>query len=507
MKTGIDLGTTYSLVSVVEKGGVPTLVPDSQFSDITSTPSIVHINERNAVVGHLAEMLMEQDPELHVIRFFKRHLGESDAIYIDVNGSSWYPETVAALVIKKLMTDVESYSGRASSGSVITVPAHFNDVQRKAVLNAAALADLPVLGLLEEPIAAALHYGVQSGSRDQVLLVYDLGGGTFDSTVLSMNDKGLYVLAKDGLTEMGGKEFDEVIGAMVLEQFGKALGHTVPMNGLMSLQLRRASEEIKIELGLAGRSFVKKTVLLGRHAIEVLIHRKDFERSIQRFIDETISVALRCVQGAGLKVNDVNSVMLVGGSTFIPSIKQELSKALGTASQQLFLHEPMKAVAFGAALHTAQLTGEAKAFDIPPELRGVTGYHVGIRTLNPSTGRMEIDTLIKKNMPLPAKASRTFYTNSPTQTMVRISLVQFLEGKENTVDIGEVVIGPLANPSMNHPVEVVVENTADGTIRLMARDTDSGIELKQAFGGARSENAVSLAQQKILVNRSRVNIS
>src|SRR5688572_16623584 len=285
MRVGIDLGTTYSLVARMDPEGRPVLIPDHAESDVFHTPSVVHIAHNAAFVGRLAEALLEQDPKLQVVRFFKRLLGEATPVFYDDNGAAWFAEGVAALVLRKLAYDAEASSSVRVDDAVVTVPAHFSDPQRRAVLAAATLADISVLGLVEEPVAAALHYGVTAGVQDQVMLVYDFGGGTFDATAMSMDQRGVYVLAKTGLTELGGKEFDEKVGEMVLAQFERALGAPLATGARTLLELRRVSEEIKIELCVPGRARVRKLVMLGGHAVEVEITRAEFEASIQESLD------------------------------------------------------------------------------------------------------------------------------------------------------------------------------------------------------------------------------
>src|SRR6185436_11415294 len=266
MRVGIDLGTTYSLAARMDAEGRPVLIPDHAESDVFHTPSVVHIAQNAAFVGRMAEALLEQNPKLQVIRFFKRQMGEPNPIFYDDNGAAWYAEGAAALVLKKLAFDAEASSSLRVEESVITVPAHFTDPQRRAVLAAATLADVPVLGLVEEPVAAALHYGVTAGIRDQIVLVYDFGGGTFDATAMSMDARGVYVLAKSGLTDLGGKEFDEKVGEMILQQFERALGTPLATGARTLLELRRVSEELKIELCIPGKTRIRRLVMLGGQA-------------------------------------------------------------------------------------------------------------------------------------------------------------------------------------------------------------------------------------------------
>jgi molecular chaperone DnaK (HSP70) len=242
MRAGIDLGTTYSLASKIGPNGRPYLIPDVCQSGTFHTPSTVYIKGNTAFVGTTAELLLEQDPAMKVLRFFKRNLGETEALYFDDQGRAWLPEAIAALVLKKLRYDVETYQPERLEGCVITVPAHFNDIQRKAVQASAVYADITLLGLLEEPVAAAMHYGVSSGEEDQVILVYDFGGGTFDATVMTFNKQGFYVLAKEGLTELGGKELDEAVAEIVLSQFERAIGRPMSLGARGLLDLRAVSE-------------------------------------------------------------------------------------------------------------------------------------------------------------------------------------------------------------------------------------------------------------------------
>jgi molecular chaperone DnaK (HSP70) len=262
MKVGIDLGTTYSLIATVRPNGLPLLLPDHTDKTLVHTPSSVYVAANGAFVGHMAEALHSQHPEFQVIRFFKRHFGANKPIFFDERGQGWFPETIAALLLKKLRADAEAALSTDVQSAVITVPAHFNDRQRKAVLAAAALADLPVLGLADEPVVAALHYGVKSSSHEQLLVVYDLGGGTFDVTILTLDSKGVYVLGKEGLTDLGGKEFDEKIATIILTQFEHALGYAPSLNAQSLQQLRKVAEELKIELCLPGCEGVRRMVLL-----------------------------------------------------------------------------------------------------------------------------------------------------------------------------------------------------------------------------------------------------
>ncbi len=505
MKVGIDLGTTYSLVARMDAEGRPVLIPDQAEPDVFHTPSVAHISQGAAFVGRMAEALLEQDPQIQVIRFFKRLMGEMTPVCFDDNGATWYPEGVAALVLKKLAFDVEAMSHAPLDDVVITVPAHFTDPQRRSVLAAATLADLSVIGLVEEPVAAALHYGVVSGLHDQIILVYDFGGGTFDATAMSMDARGVYVLAKTGLTELGGKELDEKVGEMILSQYQRALGQPLAMGARTLLELRRVSEEIKIELCNPGKTRLRRVVMLGGHAVEVEIARRDFEDSIKEYLERAEAEMMICIREAGLRVEDIGSLLLVGGSSLVPAVEERLSALFSRPGQQVLHHEPSKAVAYGAAIHVHQLSGEAEMYQLPPELRGVSGYSVGVRTLDPATGRVAVDTLIKKNMPLPAKMQKTYYTSRPNQERIVLDFVQYRDQREGLIGLGRLTVGPLDAPRANYPIEVTTEYREDGTVAVQAYDAQTGVELEQVFGRDESGGAGYLAAQRSLVRATVIN--
>lgn len=504
MRVGIDLGTTYSLIARMGLDGTPVLLPDHSDRDLFHTPSAVCILPNAAFVGSMVETLLEQEPDLKVIRFFKRSFGDVQPLFIDEQGSPWYPEAIAALVLKKLRFDAESFSSAVVESAVITVPAHFNDPQRKAVLASAALADIPVLGLVEEPVAAALHYGVTHHSHDQVLLVYDLGGGTFDATVLSMNADGAYVLAKDGLTDVGGKEFDDKIAEIVLARFEREFTAQPNLTARTLLELRRASEEIKIELCSPGRTRVRSMVLLGKQALEIEISRDDFEASIQEYLEHCEAVLLSTVREAGLRNGDVDAILLVGGSSMIPLVQKRLKRVFAQPHQTVMYHEPSKAVAYGAAIYSSQLAGESEMYRLPPEFRGVTGYSVGVRVID-TEGRVNVDTLIKKNMPLPALVKRTYYTTRANQERMVLDLLQFRDGPQDAVSLGTLTVGPLPSPKQNYPIEVTVETRDDGTVAVQAYDAETGIELKQVFGRDNDAGIARFAAQRALVRGTFIN--
>ncbi len=507
MIIGIDLGTTFSLASTFDASGKPVLIPDVFDKNAFYTPSIVHIKGNSCSVGLTALQLLEISSESNLIRFFKRYLGENKELFINSGliPETWYPEGIAALVLKKLKQDAEHFLSDKVEGAVITVPAHFTDAQRKAVINAAALIDLKVIELIEEPVAAAIHYGIQHKVKDQHILVYDLGGGTFDATLLSLSNDRVVVIGKDGINDLGGKEFDEAIAQMICEQFEKATGETVEFSGQTLQNLRVISEEIKIELSIPGVTFVEKNCLLGKQSVDVFITKKEFELAIHKDLERTSKILKRCLTSAGLDERDVDVLLLVGGSSMIPYVKSFLKTTFPTLENKIEFHDPIKAVAFGAALY-GKIVGPKDShefYDLPNEVLGVTGYTVAVRAVNPYNNEVVLDTLVKKNRPLPTHSKKRYFTSENNKGMMKIEVVQYIE-EDEVKSLGYLNIGPLPSNEANYPIDVNIECNRDATISLKVSDPNSGIELKKTFG-KQGMDANYLVKQKNLVIKQIVN--
>jgi molecular chaperone DnaK len=246
-------------------------------------------------------------------------------------------------------------------------------------------------------------------------------------------------------------------------------------------------------------------VLLGSAAVEICIHRDEFERAIGDLLERTMVVTKRCLEGAGIRPADADAVLLIGGSSMIPSAVKTLRSIFCAPGQRVLFHEPTKAVAFGAALRAAQITGTESKLHIPPELRGVSGYNVGIRTIDPVTRSPRIDTLIKKNLPLPARARRTYYTHRADQTRIVVDVVQHLEATDTPVTLGQLTVGPIASPRVNYPIDIALENREDGTIAVQAYDPQTGVEIAHVIERDREDPVSYLAPQRTLVRSTLIN--
>lgn len=474
---GIDLGTTYSLVSHMNDHGQPTLFPDYHDANEFRTPSVVHIGEEGCFVGSALEEMLDDEPELSQARFFKLAMGEKKAVYTDHRARAWWPQSLSALVLKKLLNDVEAFAHDEVGGALITVPANFNDAQRRATREAANMAGIARVKLLDEPVAAATFYGFNRKGAEQTLFVYDLGGGTFDATVLQVGDEGLYSLATEGSNNHGGMRVDEFIMNFILDEYQRQHG-VRPTDETTLMTLRRFAHDTKLTLVKPGKTKVAKTLVLAGKTLDFVLTRDLFHQMIDTFVDETLAVCERCLQAAGLEWSFIDTILLTGGSSLLPLVPEKIARASGRPKDQLVCKQPHQAVAYGAAILAAQqFTGAGGA----KKLQSICAYDLGIRVMGPD-GQPTVKVLVNKNTPVPAAASTTFYTNRADQARLIIEAVQQREtdqGQEES-SLGFFAFA-IDNPRAKYPVEIELAYDLEGCVVITARDPETGRQMQQVM--------------------------
>ncbi len=496
---GLDLGTTFSLVAYVNAQGVPALFPDYHDANEFRTPSVIHIGEEGCLVGQALEELLEDEPALSQARFVKLEMGKLTSVYKDNHNNEWLPESLSALILKKLMRDVESFLHEEIDGVVITVPANFNDAQNKATKHAALMAGLPSPTLIEEPIAAATYYGYADKSGEQTLFVYDLGGGTFDATVLQSSDDGLYALATEGTNEIGGKGIDELIMAQVAQEFQRAHGSNPLEDPVAASQLRRFATETKLSLAKPGKNQVRKTLLLAGKTLDFVITKHQFETLINNLIDETIKVCERCLSAAGLEWMMIDKVLLTGGSSLLPLVLDKIAVACGKPRDDIICKQPHQAVAYGAALIANQRNNTDAN-----KLQRICAYDLGVRARNPETGEPMVQVLVKKNQAVPAAESTTFYTTREDQPRMVFEVVQQKGEGDQEKSLGYFIFG-IEQPRKGYPVEVTLAYDLEGMVKVTAKDPETGKVLEQIMDEDGQAMSTTLMEQKHWVEQVRVN--
>lgn len=496
---GIDLGTTYSAISIINEYGKPELLTNREGERIT--PSVVLFEGEDPVVGSIAKRSAVANP-FNVIQFVKRQMGDKSWKFRTEDAEAYTPEEISAMILRRLKEDVEALIGEQVDDAVVTVPAYFDDAQRKSTQDAGRIAGLNVLRIINEPTAAALAYGLDKLHQSQTILVYDLGGGTFDVTIMKLSQNGLRVMSTGGIKNLGGFDWDNAIMNYLNEEFRKQGGVDLLDDPMLEQDLREKAEIAKKTLSARERT----KIFLSANGVNatITLTRQAFEQITKKLVKQTQKVMQFVLEDAGLQWSDLDRILMVGGSTRMKAIPVSIHELTGIKPSVDV--NPDEVVAMGAAIQGAIIYAKEGKLDLSEtnqipvvDVQDVNSHSLGVVALN-DEGEEVNSIVLKKDTVIPSRVSGHYTTTVELQNQLHI---QVTEGEDSDLDyvkiVGEGMIDLPEYPK-DSPLEVIFEYDSDGIIHVSVIDSSKN----QLIGELDIERTSNLTEEEVREKKHRV---
>ncbi|WP_313157711.1 Hsp70 family protein [Sphingobacterium multivorum] len=502
MVLGIDLGSSNTVIATIAKDGTPVIVPDFNSKNEQSTPSIIMLENNRAFVGTVAQNLYELNPDRELLKFFKRRFGTQLPLCTALQNSPFFSETAAAMVLKKIIFDAKLFVNEPIDKCVITIPSHFNDAQRRSVIEAAKLADLELTTILDEPIAAAILYRKQlHNNAEELIMVYDLGGGTFDLTLLTNADDRIHVIAKGGISNLGGKEFDEIIERKIRDTYQILYRENIKDNNLNKNKLKTIAEEIKIRLNTIDQEGFSTWIYLDNHFFKIFFDKAAYIALASKLIEKTEQAVNKSLRSVGLQLIDIHKIVLIGGASSSPLVYDYWKQKIDLDKQTIIYHQPLTSVAKGAALYADSISKNAMGFQSSIELNNVSTYHIALQDINSG----ELEVIVSKNLPLPVSGIKRIYITPQQPTQYQFRLVQFFDQSEEVQELGLIRIPEVPLKTVAYELELIVENKVNGTLGLKVKDSQTKQNIKFDFTKKSQLHEYNFDEQYKLINSYYIN--
>lgn len=495
MLIGIDLGTTNSAISYINENGNPIIIPNREGERMT--PSVIFFEDDTPIIGQAAKSMSVSDP-FNTVQFVKRQMGNETFQFGTENGTNYSTEELSALILKRLKEDAEQYLNQEVKKVVITVPAYFDDAQRQATIDAGTIAGLEVLKVINEPTAAALAYGLRKGDENQNVLVYDLGGGTFDVTILHFTKQEIRVKATGGDRNLGGFDFDNNLMNYVQQKFENEHGLDLYDDEIALQELREKSEACKKTLSTRKKAMIMISMQGKSTRLEIT---KDLLNELNApLLNRTALIMEMVLNDANLTWQEIDKILLVGGSTRIPAVRDIIEKTSGIAPSSDI--NPDEAVALGAAIQTLLLEDTNEEEKNPKtKIVDVNSHSLGILARDTDTKKLSNSIIMPKNTELPESKSKVYYTSVDNQQRIQL---QITEGEDEDPEyvriIGETIIDLEGDLPKGSPLKFTISYDSNGLIHAYAQDETT----KKHLGELKISRSSNLTEEKVEEKKNKL---